>query len=94
MALAGAARRRRGPGLVSGLRRPARADAAIRHLVANSLRGLVGATNAAPVHYADAVVSTVRRAVQGGDPDQVALVALDLANALYDSVCELERRER
>ena len=79
---------------MSAFSRPSRADDVVRHLVANSLRGLVGATNAVPRDYADAVVSRVRDVVQGGDPDQVALVALDLAHALYDSVRELEAGRR
>jgi hypothetical protein len=40
------------------------------------------------------VVSKVRDVVQSGDRDQTPLVALDLAEALRDSVCELQHRER
>jgi len=69
-----------------------RSAPSVAYLVASALRGVVGRTEARPTEYADLLLGKVDQMVARGDADELAELALDLAQALRDSVEELERR--
>ena len=71
-----------------------RDDPTVAYLVRRALQGLVGLTEARPTEYADVLLGKVDQMVARRNVDEVTELALDLAQALRDSIGELEHRGR
>jgi len=68
-----------------------RSAPSVTYLVASALRGLMGLTEARATEYVDVLLGKVDQMVARRDADELAELALDLAQA-RDSVGELEHR--
>ncbi len=71
-----------------------RDDPTVAYLVRRALQGLVGLTEARPTEYADVLLGKVDQMAARRNVDEVTELALDLAQALRDSIGELEHRGR